>query len=335
MERKIKLGIIGTGLAARILHLPALKELTNKFEITAVCNHTEKKAREFSGLVGGVKYYLDYQELLNDNNVEAVDITLPIDLNYKTTIDSLKAGKHVFLEKPLAGSMTEAKKMLDLKSKYKKQVMLLAENFRYRKVYNTTHNLLEKKSIGKVYAAQWNVFYNVSSEKDYGATKWRQKHKYAGGFMLDAGVHNIAALRMLFGEVKSVAAFTDCINPAIGKPDTMSVQLRFRSGVQVIYNLFFTVKNHWENKLLIFGDKGTLEANDDKLAMKFNDRSPEVFYCADQGGYDVEFLDFYKAIVTGSKVRSTFFDGYKDMQVVFAALKAADTNKVESIHSKS
>lgn len=330
MERKIKLGIIGTGLAAKILHLPALKRLSEKFEITAICNHTEKKAKEFSELVGGVKYYLDYKELLRDKNVDAVDITLPIDLNYKVTIDSLKAGKHVFLEKPLAGSMIEAKKMLELKTRHK-QVMLLAENFRYRKVYNSVNDILKKKSIGNVYAAQWNVFYRVTSDKDYGATKWRQKHKYVGGFMLDAGVHNIAALRMLFGEVRSVAAFTDSINPKIGKPDTMSVQMIFSSGVKVIYNLFFSVKHHWENKLLVFGDKGTIEVNDDLIALKLNDNTPQIIDGSDFGGYDEEFMDFYKAIITRKKVKSAFIDGYKDMEVVFAALKSAETNKVIQI----
>lgn len=327
MSRKIKLGIIGTGLAAKILHLPALKRLSDKFEITAVCNHTEKKAREFSDLIGGVKYYLDHKEFLKDKNVEAVDITLPIDLNYKVTIDSLKAGKHIFLEKPLAASMNEAKKMLTLKSKYR-QVMLLAENFRYRKVYNSVKDLLKNKSIEKVYAAQWNVFYQVTSDNDYGATKWRQKHKYVGGFMLDAGVHNIAALRMLFGEVKSVAAFTDSINPQIGTPDTMSAQIIFNSGVKVIYNLFFTVKHHWENKFLVFGDKGTIEVNDDMISLKLNDDAPQIIDASDFGGYDEEFLDFYNAIVNHKKVRSGFIDGYKDMEVVFAALKSADKNKV-------
>src|SRR5574338_123831 len=327
MERKIKLGIIGTGLAAKILHLPALKRLSEKFEITAICNHTEKKAKEFSELVGGVKYYLDYKELLRDKNVDAVDITLPIDLNYKVTIDSLKAGKHVFLEKPLAGSIIEAKKMLELKTRHK-QVMLLAENFRYRKVYNSVNDILKKKSIGNVYAAQWNVFYRVTSDKDYGATKWRQKHKYVGGFMLDAGVHNIAALRMLFGEVRSVAAFTDSINPKIGKPDTMSVQMIFSSGVKVIYNLFFSVKHHWENKLLVFGDIGTIEVNDDLIALKLNDNTPQIIDGSDFGGYDEEFMDFYKAIITRKKVKSAFIDGYKDMEVVFTALKSAATNKV-------
>jgi predicted dehydrogenase len=327
MDRKIKLGIIGTGLAAKILHLPALKRLSDKFEITAVCNHTEKKAKEFSELIGGVQYYLDYNDLLNDMNVEAVDITLPIELNCKVTIDSLKAGKHVFLEKPLAGSMLEAKKMLDLKSKYK-QVMLLAENFRYRKVYNSVKDFLKKKSIGKVYAVQWNVFYNVSSDKDYGATRWRQKHKYAGGFMLDAGVHNIAALRMLFGDVESVAAFTKSINPSIGKPDTMSVQLRLTTGINIVYNLFFTVKNHWENKLLIFGDKGTIEVNDDTISLKLRGNNSQITDASDYGGYDEELMDFYNAIVNRAKVKSAFIDGYKDMEVVFAALKSAVANKV-------
>jgi len=314
-------------LAARILHLPALKRLENKFEITAICNHTEKKAKEFSELIGGVKYYLDHKELLKDKNVEVVDITLPIDLNYQVAIDSLKAGKHIFLEKPLAASMTEAKKMLELKSKYR-QVMLLAENFRYRKVYNSVKDLLKKKSIGKVYVAQWNVFYYVSSKKDYGATKWRQQHKYVGGFMLDAGVHNIAALRMLFGEIKSVAAFTESINLKIGKPDTMSVQMIFSSGIKVIYNLFFTVKHHWENKLLVFGDKGTIEVNDDIISLKLNDNNPKIIDASDFGGYDEEFMDLYNAILHGSKIKSTFIEGFKDMQVVFAALESANTKKV-------
>lgn len=331
MGRKIKLGIIGTGLAAKNLHLPALQKLKDNFEITAVCNHTEKKAREFSELIGGVKYYLDHKELLKDKNVEAVDITLPIDLNYKVTLDSLKAGKHVFLEKPLAGNLSEAKKMLGLKKQYP-QAMLLAENFRYKKNYNTIKDILKNKSIGKIYAAQWNIFYQVTSENDYGATKWRQKPKYVGGFMLDAGVHNIAALRMLFGEIKSVFAFTESINPSIGKPDTMSIQMTSSSRVNIIYNLFFTVKNHWENKLLIFGDQGTIEVNDDIISLKLNNDKPEIIDCSDNGGYDEEFLDFYSAIVNRTKLKSPFLEGYKDMKVILAALTSASTKKV--VHLK-
>nr|MBC8400837.1 Gfo/Idh/MocA family oxidoreductase [Candidatus Neomarinimicrobiota bacterium] len=81
----IKLGIIGTGLAARKLHWPALKKLLAKFEIATVCNHTDQKAREFARLVGGVPYVLDYHDLLDNSQIEAVDIVLPIELNHIVT----------------------------------------------------------------------------------------------------------------------------------------------------------------------------------------------------------------------------------------------------------
>ena len=98
----IKLGIIGCGIAAKKLHYPALKKLKDRFTITAVCNHTEKKAKEFSQMVGGVPYTLDYRELLAMEDVEAVAIVLPIHLNRLVIADALKAGKHVIAEKPIA-----------------------------------------------------------------------------------------------------------------------------------------------------------------------------------------------------------------------------------------
>src|SRR5512140_1581044 len=110
--RKLRLGIIGCGIAARKLHLPALSALSDRYEIVAVCNHTKPKAVSFSRLAGGVPYDLDYRKLLQRPDVEAVDIVLPIDLNHRVTRDALAAGKHVILEKPLAANLREGKEML-------------------------------------------------------------------------------------------------------------------------------------------------------------------------------------------------------------------------------
>ena len=99
---RIKIGIIGTGIAARDLHLKPLQELSDRFEIVALCNRTRSKAEDFSKLVGGnPRITTDYHELLSWPEVEAVDIALPIVLNEPVTIDALRAGKHVFLEKPI------------------------------------------------------------------------------------------------------------------------------------------------------------------------------------------------------------------------------------------
>jgi predicted dehydrogenase len=320
---KVKLGIIGCGLAAKELHLPALLKLKDKFEITAVANHTEPKAKEFSEIFGGIPYYLDYKKMLRKTDIEAVDIALPINLNYKAAKDSLDKGKHVILEKPIAGTLKEAKKMLEFPYEYD-CVMMIAENFRYRNVYRKVKELLNEGVIGTPYSAMWNLYYYVPEESKYAQTEWRRHHKYPGGFMNDAGVHNVAALRLLFGEVTNVNAFTRSINPAIGTPDTMSMQFETSGNVSGVYNIFFTVNGHWEDKLLIFGDKGTIEVNTNSIKIKQNEKDDVEIDASDDHGYYAEFDEFYNAIRNGSSIYSTFEEGYKDLEVVLNALKSAE-----------
>jgi|ERR1035437_114408 predicted dehydrogenase len=323
---KIKLGIIGCGLAAKELHLPALMNLKDKFEIIALCNHTEPKAKELSDMLGGgIPIYLDYKKILNNKDIEAVDIALPIHLNYRVTKNTLAKGKNVIVEKPIAGNLSEAKKMLNFPLKYGK-VMMVAENFRYRAVFNKVKNIIENDTIGKPYSAVWNIYFNIPVESKYAATEWRQHHQYPGGFMTDAGVHNIAALRLLFGEILSVNAFTTSINPAIGIPDTMSLQFNTKN-IFGVYNLFFSVNGLWENKLLIFGDQGTIEVNENNIRIKRVDKDDEVIDANDDSGYYLEFTDFYNAVRKGNKVISNFYEGYKDLEVIMSALKSANNGK--------
>lgn len=324
--KKIKLGIIGTGLAARNLHLPALLRLKNKIEITAVCNHTEKKAKEFSQLVGGVPYYIDYKEMLKNSNIDAVDIALPIDLNYQVSLEALKAGKHVVLEKPLAASLADAKKLLKAEKKYG-VTTLLAENFRYRKVFMKAKQLIENGIIGKPYSLAWNLYYNVDEKNSYAETKWRKYNKYPGGFLLDAGVHNIAAIRYLFGEFKSVAASVKTINPKIGSHDTMSLQFDLENGMNGMYNIYFSVQGHWEDQLLIFGSSGTIQILNHKLIFKCEGKPEKVYDMTDDNGYYNEFLDFYNGIVNKKKIFSSFTEGFKDLQIVMKSFESAELKK--------
>ena len=82
-SRTIHLGVIGCGIAASELHWPALQRIPHYFRISAVCNHTEPKARDFARIAGGVPYYLECADLLKQDPVEAVLIGLPIELNYR------------------------------------------------------------------------------------------------------------------------------------------------------------------------------------------------------------------------------------------------------------
>ena len=315
----VKLGVIGCGIAARELHFPALQKLKDKFEITVVCNHTEPKAKSFAEMAGGVPYVLDYHELLARDDVEAVDIILPIHLNYAVTKDALEAGKHVIVEKPLAANLQEADQMLIFEQRYP-QVKMVAENFRYRTTFHRIKSILENNEIGQPYAVFWNVFYFVNKQNKYALTDWRIHHQYPGGFIMDGGVHNIAVLRDWFGNITSGIAFTKSINPEIGKLDSMSFQFNTESNVAGVFNVFFSSNGYAENRIIILGSEGSLVIENNTITLKKAGEPDQAETVADDGGYQGQFEDFYNAIRNGTSVKSTFSEGYQDFVTILKAL---------------
>ncbi len=318
----VKLGIIGTGIAARDLHLPALEKLKDKFEIVCVCNHTEKKAKEFSKLVGGVPYYLSYKDLLSNSEVEAVDIILPIHLNFSVTKDSLEAGKHVIVEKPIASNVFDAELMTSFEDRYDR-VMMVAENYRYNPVFKRVKTLIEESKIGKPYSVFWNIFNTMDTSNKYGKTQWRLDHQYPGGFVTDAGVHQIAVLRDIFGDFESGVAFTRSVNPRIGKVDSMSFQFTTRSGVNGVFNTYFSVNGLNGNQLSILGEKGTIQVQGNKITLTHSGKPDMEETIETDWGYRAEFEDFYDAIMNGKEPVSTFYEAYKDFQTIVSALNSA------------
>ncbi|MCK6622393.1 MAG: Gfo/Idh/MocA family oxidoreductase [Calditrichaceae bacterium] len=321
--RPVKLGIIGCGIAARKLHWPALQQMADKFEITAVCNHTEAKAKSFAELAGGVPYVLDYRELLKREEVEAVDIILPIHLNYPATRAALEAGKHVMVEKPLAANLRQARQMLALERRFP-GVKLLAENFRYRPLFTRLKQLIDEGRIGAPYGVIWNIFLHVDAKYNpYARTEWRIHHQYPGGFVTDGGVHNVAALRLLFGEIVSGQARARSINPAIGEVDLFWMVFSTDRGVSGQLNLHYSAIGYADDSLYVFGDRGSLVVKSGEIALKQDGFTEQRERIPDDNGFCEQFADFYRAIREGQAVKSTFQEGYRDLKTILAALKSA------------
>ena len=325
----VKLGMIGCGIAAQRIHWPVLQKLKDKFEITAICNHTEKKAKDFSKILGRVPYFLDYHDLLQRSDIEAVDIALPIHLNYQVTKDALKAGKHVIVEKPLAANLSEAKTMLGFEDKYS-LVTMVAENFRYCPIFQKIRNYLQQGKIGNPYAVFWNrfIFIDLKNNK-YAQTKWRINHQYRGGFVTDGGIHYIAALRHMFGDINYGIAFTKSVNPDIGEMDSMSFQFRTDKNIYGVLNTLYSSKGYEQDSILISGSKGSILVENNKLILS-NEKGIELEEALEESkGYKEEFEDFYIGIRLGEKIRSSFYEGYKDLQVIMGAINS--TNKWENL----
>jgi predicted dehydrogenase len=333
-KEPIRLGIIGCGIATRKLHWPALQRLRDYFQIVVVCNHTEPKARSFAELVGGVDYVLDYRELLERRDVEAVLIALPIYLNYAVTRDALQAGKHVMVEKPLAANLDEARQMLLLDRTFV-PVKMVAENFRYRSTFAKIQDLMNEGTIGRPYAVFWNVFLDVRpSTNPYAGTQWRQKPQHVGGFITDGGVHNVNALRYWFGEFLSGFAYARSVNPEIGKPDSFQFSFQMESGVSGALNIFLSSRGHMENRLLILGETGAITVRQNQVTVRKQDGAEYSFEQDDDGGYTEQLLHFYRAIRYGEPVQTTFEEAYRDLAVLVYALKGAEKGEVVAFSSR-
>jgi predicted dehydrogenase len=324
--KPVKLGIIGCGIAARELHLPALKTLQDNFKIVMVCNHTEEKAFQFSNLVGGVPYTLNYKELLKNPEVEAVDIALPIPLNYEVVKNAIRARKHVIVEKPLAENLDQAKKMAAYSKRYR-GVLMVAENYRYSPLYRKAGDLIKDGKIGELYGAFWNIFRCHDENNRYSRTAWRINHSYEGGFIMDAGIHNIAALRMLCGEFSSGIAEVECINPGIGKMDSISFLFATANMVKGVFNMYYSARGYSEDRLLLLGTEGSLIVESgERIVLKRQNLPDEEILIKEGSGFVEEFMDFYEAIRNGAKVVSTFQEAYIDMQVMIGAIHSAEGN---------
>ncbi|MCJ7615601.1 MAG: Gfo/Idh/MocA family oxidoreductase [Desulfobacterales bacterium] len=163
-------------------------------------------------------------------------------------------------------------------------------------------------------------------------TKWRINHQYKGGFVTDGGIHHVAALRDMFGEINYGIAFTKSVNPHIGEIDSMSFQFRTDKNMHGVLNTFYSSKGYREDCILISGSEGSILVENNKLTLK-NERGIELEEAIEESkGYQEEFEDFYRGIRFGEKVRSSFYEGYKDLQVIMGAINS--TNKWENLELK-
>jgi len=101
-QQPVRIAIIGAGIFARDAHIPAMLELGNTFEIVAICSRREESARELAEkLPNKADVYTDAAQLLAREDIEAIDILLPISTMPSMVEQALAAGKHVISEKPI------------------------------------------------------------------------------------------------------------------------------------------------------------------------------------------------------------------------------------------
>ena len=107
----VRVGLIGAGMIAQVMHLPYLRELPDRFEVTALCDLSAAAARAVADQYNIPHTYTDHRQMLDQADVDAV-LVLTGD-HARPAIDAARAGKHILVEKPMCSNLEEAAEMID------------------------------------------------------------------------------------------------------------------------------------------------------------------------------------------------------------------------------
>lgn len=237
--KKLKWGLIGCGDIARKRVAPALRDLPNS-DFIAVSRARHELAESFAVEFGAYKWYGTWQELIDDEEIEAVYVATPVYLHCEQTVAAAEAGKHVLCEKPMGMNASECERMIEVCCKA--GVKLGVAYYRhFYPVIGRIKEILATGEIGRAVFAEINAFEYFNPSPDHDRYWFVMKEKAGGGPMFDFGCHRIEVLLNIFGPVTFTEGFIDTIVLKREVEDTATAFFRFASGTNAVLNISHAV----------------------------------------------------------------------------------------------
>ena len=393
----VRLGIVG---AARILpaHLRGMKALLDadlaQFRITAIAARQIEDATMFRLRGEGPpprppvatnqrdplgaphlyasdlhpdtlpKVYDDWRKMLEDDEVDAVLILVPVGMHHRVALDCLAAGKHVLIEKPFAITVRAGQAIADEATR-RGLIAGVAEGVRYSESARAARWVIEHGLIGALQIwLSGGIGNEWSPDRIVARTPWRHRKLDAGGGgAIDIGVHLFHLIRHLMGPVAEISALTKTLEPerferdASGNitsrvqndvEDVFFANMRFESGA--IGTTFWSWGGHGEPTGLaadpvIYGSSGCLKGGEVVQDSGFRGKAGDLFGRGatpeqrqrfSPGGitdpFALETLDFLTAIQHERPMEASGEEGVLDLATAYAVLESATINRPVGVH---
>lgn len=205
--RKLRTAIIGCNTIACLAHLPAYKAASDLCEIKYFVDVRIEAAKALRDDYGSGVALTDYHDILNDPDLDVVSICTPNFLHAPMSIDFLRAGKHVFCEKPASTNAANAREMKRAADEAGK-LLNIGVCKRYDTPVCKVHEMIQSGALGEIY----HVYCSFRAHRQIpglGGAFTRKSHA-GGGCLIDWGVHYLDIIAYCTGEpnVKSVSAKT-------------------------------------------------------------------------------------------------------------------------------
>lgn len=202
---KLNIAIIGCGDRGKgLLHV--LNKMPEKFRVTGLCDSLGFRLDEAKKIAGNsVKISSpDYRKVLGNRNIQAVIIATPLNMHFPIAKYALQAGKHVYLEKTMTYTISEALELVELVKMYPGQILQVGHQYRYTPLYFQVKDMITQGYLGKVTQIDCRWDRNGSWRRHVPhpslerEINWRMYKEYSGGLVAELLSHQIDFINWAF-----------------------------------------------------------------------------------------------------------------------------------------
>lgn len=258
--KEINWGIIGCGDVTEVKSGPAFNKVNNS-TLVAVMRRDAAKAEDYARRHQVPKWYSDAAQLINDPEINAIYIATPPSSHEEYTIAALRAGKPVYVEKPMSVGATSAQRMADAAARFN-QKLVVAHYRRAQPLFKKINQLITDKVIGETRVVKLEMYKKAFSKNDLAdpLKAWRVSKEIAGGGIFhDLSPHQLDLMYLFFGEVVNVSGIAVNQSRVYEAHDIVAGNMLFASGA--VFNgvwCFSASGIDEKDQCEIIGDKGTI-----------------------------------------------------------------------------
>lgn len=308
--KKINIGILGCASIAERSMIPAIQNLNKLFNLCGIASRNYIKANEFAKKFH-CKAYLNYEELIFDNGIDALYIPLPTGLHFEWVKKALANNKHLYIEKSFAKNLVQAN-LLVQDAKNRELTIFEGYMFQYHQQHQTVKEIIKKGEIGEIRYFSSKFGFPPLNENNF-----RYDPILGGGALLDAAGYTIKAARMILGKEMEIKAATLKFNNKNTNNEINIFGAAFMTNNDgVAASLAFGFDNYYQCDYEIWGTKGKIIVNKaftpkpdqtTKIIIESNYISKEILIEA-ENHFEKALIEFYKSIFDSEKTKNLYND---------------------------
>jgi UDP-N-acetyl-2-amino-2-deoxyglucuronate dehydrogenase len=256
MIQRIPFAVVGCGkIGTR--HI-AVIDAEERAELVGICDSDYARAQKLSDMYEGIPIFSNLGDMLHETHASVVNVATPHYLHADMAIQIAEAGKHILVEKPMALTTYDAKRMISAAQANNVRLMVVKQN-RYNVPIRLTKDIIDSGKLGRVFMVQCNVMWN-RYDGYYSESPWLGRIELEGGSLYTQVSHFLDLLIWWFGDITSVRAQIGTKNHSIEIEDCGVASLEFSS--HVLGSLFWTTctyNKNYEGSITIIGEYGTIK----------------------------------------------------------------------------